>query len=104
MYKILSTDGTQIAVTEEIRYIRKHSNGAYVQTDADTAEGVAVNGTAYSIIGQEPLDGAEETVIIREFDGASALIEAEAKLAYLAMMAGIDFDLEDTTEEVKEDE
>ena len=46
MYKIITHTG-ETHLTERPNFIRKHSNGCFVLTDAATAEGVAYNGTPY---------------------------------------------------------
>lgn len=71
MYRIIKQDGTEIAVTEKIHYIKIAKNGCYVLTEKEDAEGVAVDGIPYSILMHEPLTGAEDTVVISEFDSGT---------------------------------
>lgn len=46
MYKITTPAGESY-LTEEVSYIRVHTPGVYLLTDANRAEGVAYQGTAY---------------------------------------------------------
>ena len=88
MYKLINTNGgAEIGSTEKPRYIRKKSTGCYVQTSEAEAQGVAFKGAAYNIQGREGV-GAEETVMLIEFDGGDAVSEVGA--AVEANSAAID--------------
>ena len=73
MYKIIKMDGTEIGLTEKANYIRKHTNGCYILCDKAYAQGVAYNGTPYSIGGLPEL----ERVILSEMDGGTLITNAE---------------------------
>lgn len=62
MYKILSDTGQVIGYAKDIRYIKKHANGCYVQCGFDEAEGVVFKSTPYSLDTEGHLEGAEGTV------------------------------------------
>lgn len=95
MYRILTEDGVQIAVTETPTFIKVGRSGAYATADRETAEGIAVAGKPCSLFGKAPLPGADETVMISEFDGGKRIEELEAQLDYIAMMTDVDLDFED---------
>lgn len=73
MYQIIK-DGTVMAYVERPRYIRKHENGAFVETSEAEAQGIAINGTPYQILGRENMPGAEATVGISEVDGGIVMV------------------------------
>ena len=66
MYKIISDAGEVIGYASEIRYIKKHANGCYVQCGYEDAEGVAFKSTPYSLDTEGHLDGAVGTVSLFE--------------------------------------
>lgn len=77
MTRIIKDEELLIAVNFP-RYIRLHRNGSYVQCDEKEAEGVAVAGTPYHIIGRPAMKGTEEDVLLNEVDEAGERIrEAE---------------------------
>lgn len=82
MYKIIDTkDGAVIGRTEAPLYIKiKVSTGCYIQTGAESAQGIAYRGTAYNLQGREPL-GAEDTVILIETDAGTETDEISSALA-----------------------
>ena len=70
MYQIINVeDGSQIAVVESFLYITKAKNGSFVQCDKKDARGIAVNGTAYSLLGKEKMSNAVATVVANKVDG-----------------------------------
>lgn len=57
MLKIENEDGTILDITENPFYIRLNkNNGCYVPANANDAEGVAVNSTAYNLPGNKISD------------------------------------------------
>ena len=72
MYKIIDTkDGAVIGRTDTPLFIRKkETTGCYVQTNAESAQGVAYMGTAYNLQGKDGV-GATDTVILVEFDSGT---------------------------------
>ena len=99
MYRIINTnDGVEIGCTEAPRFIRKSSAGCYVQTDELAAQGIAFKGTPYNLRDREGV-GAEETVLLVEFDGGEVVgttAEAEAQnradIDYIAMETGVELE------------
>lgn len=50
MYEIRK-DGGVIALTEKPNYIRRHADGFYILCEEEDAQGVAVDGTVYRLMG-----------------------------------------------------
>ena len=65
MYRLATTKGVELGVTEEVRYIRHCDNGSFVRTDREDAVGVAWGGVPYNLLGHEEIEGAD-TVIVSE--------------------------------------
>lgn len=100
MYRIIKEKtGAEVGSTEKPIFIRKKSNGCYVQTSEAEAQGIAFKGTPYNLFGRKGV-GADETVMLVEFDGGDAVSEVgpigaqtahnAAHIDYLSMMSGID--------------
>ena len=89
MYKLINTNGgAEIGVTEKPRYIiKKESTGCFVERDEADAQGIVFKGTPYNLLGRDGV-GAEETVMLIEFDGGEAVSEVGA--AVEANSAAID--------------
>lgn len=90
MYQIIKTDGKTAGFVEDLRYIKQHpSNGAYVEADELTAQGVAVNGTPYNLLGRAGLSRTLDTVHIVELAddeaaGVQLTVAQTAKLEALS--------------------
>lgn len=82
MYKIINTkDGSTVGSTEKLYFIKKKpSTGCYIATDEKNAQGVAYKGTAYNIQGKDGV-GADDTVILIEFDAGTITDENTAAIA-----------------------
>ena len=81
MFKIIkASDGTVLALTEDVTYIKKADNGCYILCPEPDASGISYAGTPYHLFGRKPLDDAE-SVILEPTDiggwimGAKAAIE-----------------------------
>lgn len=88
MYKIITPSGESF-LTEKANFIRVHSNGVYILTDATHAEGVAHHGTPYlfkdgafcfEIDGGESADAVETMLNYHELK--SAALEFRQALQY----------------------
>lgn len=77
---IKASDGTVLALTEDVTYIKKADNGCYILCPEPDASGISYAGTPYRLFGRNPLDDAE-SVILEPTDiggwimGAKAAIE-----------------------------
>ena len=80
MYEIRK-DGAVLALTEKPTYIYRHEEGFYALCDEAQAQGIAVNGTPYSLLGRTSIEGLEEVFLV-ETDGGEVLRKtAEAQAA-----------------------
>ena len=89
MYKIQTPSGDSF-LTEKPNFIRVHSNGVYILTDRERAEGVAYHGTPYrfkdGVICYE-VDAGELVQDAKSIadDVDAMLIDQEYRLALLEM-------------------
>lgn len=65
MYEIRK-DGGVIALTEKPNYIRRHADGFYILCEEEDAQGVAVDGTVYRLMGRTGLDELKEVQLIEK--------------------------------------
>lgn len=95
MYKIILNNEI-LALCDKPRYIKKHTNGSFIQTELTDATGVAVGGAPYTLLGHE-LDGTMGTVVVQEIDTGEMLLTDQTNIAvntsnldYIAMMSDIE--------------
>lgn len=79
MYEIRK-DGALLALTEQVNYIRLHPDGFYLLCPEAEAQGVAVAGTPYHLMGRDEMSECE-TVLVQETDAGRVLREEQAKAA-----------------------
>lgn len=72
MFRINTPTGESF-LTEKVNYIRKHSNGCFILTDATHAEGVAYHGTPYMF---------EDGTLCYEVDGGDSADAVESLLSH----------------------
>ena len=72
MYEIRK-DGGVIALAEAPNYIRRHADGFYILCEEKDAQGVAVDGAAYCLMGRTGLDELEEVQIVERDAGTIIL-------------------------------
>lgn len=81
MYRVVNTNtGVTVGFTEQPRFIKKSSDGVFVQTDEQNAQGIAFESTPYNLRDREGL-GVEETVMLIEIDPGENLTSTETTLA-----------------------
>jgi hypothetical protein len=85
MYRIIKEgkDGEaskELAIVEKPVFIRMHSNGCFVQAERASAQGIAVNGTPYNLLGAAPLDEMFETAWAVEVNGGEFIQEHQAAI------------------------
>ena len=73
-------DGALLALTEQVNYIRLHPDGFYLLCPEAEAQGVAVAGTPYHLMGRDEMPECE-TVLVQETDAGRVLREEQAKAA-----------------------
>lgn len=83
MFKIITTSGTELGMTDSVRFIKVSSEGSFIESTKDEAVGIAFKGSPYNLAGQNAIDGAE-TVLIVETDGGGEVAELRVKTAQQA--------------------
>lgn len=86
MYEIRK-DGALLALTEQVNYIRLHPDGFYLLCPEAEAQGVAVAGTPYHLMGRDEMPECE-TVLVQETDAGRVLRKEQAKAAAEARLTG----------------
>lgn len=86
MYEIRK-DGALLALTEQVNYIRLHPDGFYLLCPEAEAQGVAVAGTPYHLMGRDEMPECE-TVLVQETDAGRVLREEQAKAEAEARLTG----------------
>lgn len=71
MYRIIKIDGTELGITDAVRYI-KIGAGCFTNATEDTAIGVAFQGVAYNLVGHNDIEDAE-TVVVSRIDGGAEM-------------------------------
>ena len=80
MFKIIkASDGTVLALTEDVTYIKKADNGCYILCPEPDASGISYAGTPYHLFGREAMDDAED-VILEPTDIGNWIMEAKAAI------------------------
>lgn len=70
MYRIITTDGTELGITDTVNYIRYGNSGCFVLCQEEDAIGVAFDGAPYNLIGNNEIQEAD-TVVVSKVDGGS---------------------------------
>lgn len=86
MYEIRK-DGALLALTEQVNYIRLHPDGFYLLCPEAEAQGVAVAGTPYHLMGRDEMPECE-TVLVQETDAGRVLRKEQAKAAAEERLTG----------------
>ena len=60
---IKASDGTVLALTEDVTYIKKADNGCYILCPEPDASGISYAGTPYHLFDRKPLDDAESVIL-----------------------------------------
>lgn len=97
MYQIYK-DGETMAVVDEPIFIRRHTNGCFVQCPENQAQGIAIQSTPYQLLGRESMGEGLETVMAVEVDGGVYLSGEQATMKEdLAQADETAIDLYETT-------
>ena len=73
MFRIITTNGVELGITESVNYIKINSrNGCFNACGKDDAIGVAFKGTPYNLFGHNEINDAE-TVFVSSVDGGSEI-------------------------------
>lgn len=108
MYRIITTSGTELGLTDSVRYIKKSDAGAFVQATVGEAIGVAYGGVAYNLIGHSEIADADTVIVVDAplgqliAESEAAASKLQANIDYIAMMSDIELDEESESEETAE--
>lgn len=72
MYRIIKIDGTDLGITDSVRYIKIGKGGCFTNATVDDAIGVAFKSVAYNLVGHDEIEGAD-TVIVADVDGGQEI-------------------------------
>ena len=95
MYRIITTSGLDLGLTDEPRYIRRGASGAYTQAKREEAIGLAHKGIVYNLIGKTEIEGAETVVVVesstaQEFERQEERSKASKKLSDMVFVAAVE--------------
>jgi len=82
MFKIIK-DGETIAMTDALIYIRKQENGCFGMCPKEDAQGIALGGVPYHLLGKPELEDAAGTVMAIETDGGQKLMAVSVSIGSL---------------------
>lgn len=81
MFKIIkASDGTVLALTEDVTYIKKADNGCYILCPEPDASGISYAGTPYHLLDRDPMGDDLESVILEPTDIGGWIMEAKAAI------------------------
>ncbi len=72
MYRIIKIDGTELGITDSVRYVKIGNGGCLTNATIDDAVGVAFKSAAYNLVGHNDIEGAD-TVVVSKIDGGQEL-------------------------------
>ena len=83
MFKIIkASDGTVLALTEDVTYIKKADNGCYILCPEPDASGISYAGTPYQLLDRDPMGDDLESVMLEPTDIGGWIMEAKAAIEY----------------------
>lgn len=77
---IKASDGTVLALTEDVTYIKKADNGCYILCPEPDASGISYAGTPYHLLGRDPMGDDLESIMLEQTDIGSWIMEAKAAI------------------------
>lgn len=100
MYKIINTEsGEQLGIVISPNYIlKKEETDNLITVKANNAEGVAYRSTPYNLLGKQGV-GAEETVVLVEFDEGEMLEELKSGIDLIPMLEDALCEIDEANEE-----
>ena len=90
MNRIIKTDGTELCLVDEVRYIKRSAYGVFVEASMTDAIGISVNGTVFNLLGHDDIEGAE-TVLVSRASTADELTAHKASIDEQQNVMGITF-------------
>lgn len=81
MFKIIkASDGTVLALTEDVTYIKKADNGCYILCPEPDASGISYAGTTYHLLDRDPMGDDLESVMLEQTDIGSWVTETQTAI------------------------
>lgn len=81
MFKIIkASDGTVLALTEDVTYIKKADNGCYILCPELDASGISYAGTPYHLLDRDPMGDDLESVMLEQTDIGSWVTETQTAI------------------------
>lgn len=82
MFQVLTTEGTVLGYVDNPIYIKKSSNGSFIQCDEGEALGISFKSTPYHLVSAEALEGSVEgvDVTIIKVDGGEVSFNNESSI------------------------
>lgn len=77
---IKASDGTVLALTEDVTYIKKADNGCYILCPEPDASGISYAGMPYHLLDRDPMGDDLESVILEPTDIGGWIMEAKAAI------------------------
>ncbi len=74
---IKASDGTVLALTEDVTYIKKADNGCYILCPEPDASGISYAGTPYQLFDRDQMGDELETVMLEQTDIGSWIMESK---------------------------
>ena len=81
MYKIVKvSDGTVLALTEDVTYIKRADNGCYVLCPESEASGICYAETPYQLFDRNQMGDELEPVMLEQTDIGSRIMETQTAI------------------------
>ena len=81
LFKIIkASDGTVLALTEDVTYIKKADNGCYILCPEPDASGISYAGTPYQLFDRDQMGDELETVMLEQTDIGSWIMESKSAI------------------------
>ena len=77
---IKASDGTVLALTEDVTYIKKADNGCYILCPEPDASGISYAGTPYHLLDRDPMGDDLESVMLEQTDIGSWVTETQTAI------------------------
>ncbi len=65
MYRIIKTDGTELGITDSVRYIKISHNGTYIAATENDAVGIAYRNKPYNLRNHDEIPNADSVIVIK---------------------------------------
>lgn len=80
MFKIITTNGAEIGLTDSVRFIKVSPEGSFVEASKEEAIGIAFNSVPYNLAGKNEIAEAESVIIV-ETDSGREVSDLRAQAA-----------------------